>query len=120
MLILLTPPQSLIPLRTAALTDPAPSPRRQKLWESEFPLHGTLRDMSQYVFQCVTPEAEAVELLDESCPLISVRPVFRVLRVIEREGDKHEKLLLSQIGNLIGKSECQTASERGNGNRGWF
>ncbi|XP_043201055.1 phosphatidylinositol 4,5-bisphosphate 3-kinase catalytic subunit delta isoform-like [Amphibalanus amphitrite] len=77
---------------------------KQKLWESEFPLHGTLRDMSQYVFQCVTPEAEAVELLDESCPLISVRPVFRVLRVIEREGDKHEKLLLSQIGNLIGKN----------------
>ena len=61
--------------------------------------------MSQYVFQCVTPEAEVIELLDESFPLISVRPVFRMLRVIEREGDKHEKLLLSQIGNLIGKSE---------------
>ncbi|XP_037085817.1 phosphatidylinositol 4,5-bisphosphate 3-kinase catalytic subunit beta isoform-like [Pollicipes pollicipes] len=77
---------------------------KEKLWESRFPLRGTLRDMSQYVFQCVTPQAEAIELLDESCSLLSVRPVFRVLRVIEREGDKHEKLRMSQIGNLIGKN----------------
>lgn len=65
--------------------------------------------MGQYVFQCVTPQAELIELVDECCPLSSVRPVFRVLRVIEREGDKQEKLLKSQIGNLIGKSEFRCA-----------
>ena len=75
------------------------------LWEeaSKYPLHGTLRDASSYVFSCINSNAEAEELRDENRRLCDIRPFCSVLKLIEREGVKGDRNLDSQIGVLIGK-----------------
>lgn len=77
----------------------------QDLWDeaSKYPLHGTLKDASSYVFSCINANAEAEELRDETRRLCDIKPFCSVLKVIEREGVKGDRNLDSQIGLLIGK-----------------
>ncbi|RZF40704.1 hypothetical protein LSTR_LSTR007995 [Laodelphax striatellus] len=70
---------------------------------SKYPLHGTLHDASSYVFSCINSMAETEELLDENRRLSDVKPFVAVLRVVERKGDKAERVLNVQISHLIGK-----------------
>lgn len=79
----------------------------QDLWDeaSKYPLHGTLRDANSYVFSCINSMAEAEELRDENRRLCDIRPFCSVLKVIEREGEKGDKILDNQISHLIGKGE---------------
>lgn len=78
---------------------------KEDLWEeaSKYPLHGTLRDFSSYIFACINSMAENEELEDENKRLCDVRPFCCVLRLIERKGNKAEKSLNIQISHLIGK-----------------
>lgn len=79
----------------------------QDLWEeaSKFPLHGTLHDASSYVFSCINSMAESEELLDENRRLCDVKPFVAVFKLIERKGDKAERMLDIQISHLIGKGK---------------
>lgn len=99
----LMPNGVLIPLETnrnATLTE-----IKEDLWDeaSKYPLHGTLRDATSYVFSCINSMAEAEELRDENRRLCDIRPFCSVLKVIEREGEKGDKILDNQISHLIGK-----------------
>lgn len=49
--------------------------------------------------------AEAEELRDENRRLCDIRPFCSVLKVIEKEGEKGDKILDIQISHLIGKGE---------------
>ena len=77
-----------------------------RLWKEacNYPLFNMLKDASTYVFLCVNQKGKQEELLDESRPLIDVRPFRPLLKLIHRKGDNEEKLFNSHIGNLIGKS----------------
>lgn len=77
----------------------------QELWDraSEFPLFGTLHDLSSYHFACISERAETLELMDESKCLQEINPFMWILKVVERKGNETEKLLNIQIGQLIGK-----------------
>ncbi|XP_042215110.1 phosphatidylinositol 4,5-bisphosphate 3-kinase catalytic subunit delta isoform-like isoform X2 [Homarus americanus] len=78
---------------------------KEELWEraSEFPLFGTLHDLSSYHFACISHRAETVELMDESKCLQEINPFMWMLKVVERKGNETEKMLNLQIGQLIGK-----------------
>lgn len=77
----------------------------QELWDraSEYPLFGTLHDLSSYHFACISQQAETVELMDEKKCLQEINPFLFILKVVERKGNETEKLLNIQIGQLIGK-----------------
>lgn len=79
---------------------------KEDVWEAaqQLPLYGLLHDMDSYVFVCVNPTtAEQEEQIDELRRLCDVRPFQAVLRLVERKGDKAEKILNSQIRFLLGK-----------------
>ncbi|XP_023229587.1 phosphatidylinositol 4,5-bisphosphate 3-kinase catalytic subunit delta isoform-like isoform X2 [Centruroides sculpturatus] len=79
---------------------------KEDVWEEaqKHPLYGMLHDKQKYVFICVTPTtAEQEELVDEQRMLCDIRPFQAILKLVERKGDKAEKLLNAQIGSLIGK-----------------
>ncbi|CAH1772431.1 unnamed protein product [Owenia fusiformis] len=78
---------------------------KQNLWATakEYPLHKRLKDRNNYVFMCISSLAVREELVDESRRLNDIRPFQPMLKVVERTGNKEEKLLNSQISVLIGK-----------------
>ncbi|XP_014210084.1 phosphatidylinositol 4,5-bisphosphate 3-kinase catalytic subunit delta isoform [Copidosoma floridanum] len=75
------------------------------IWEeaSKYPLHGTLRSQSSYVFVCINSNSETEELRDESRRLCDIKPFCCILRLIEKQDNQSDKILDSQIGVLIGK-----------------
>ena len=79
----------------------------QELWDraSEFPLFGTLHDLSSYHFACISPQSETLELMDETKCLQDISPFMFILKVVERKGNETEKRLNLQIGQLIGKGK---------------
>ncbi|KAK7076708.1 Phosphatidylinositol 4,5-bisphosphate 3-kinase catalytic subunit beta isoform [Halocaridina rubra] len=78
---------------------------KEELWDqaSEYPLFGTLHDMSSYHFSCVSHRAERLELMDEGKCLQEINPFMYILKIVERKGNETEKMLNLQIGLLIGK-----------------
>ena len=76
------------------------------LWSeaSGFPLYNLLKDIRSYVFVCINQKGKSEELVDENRQLIDVRPFRPLLKLIERKGDREEKLLDSEISCLIGKN----------------
>lgn len=79
---------------------------KEELFEeaTKFPMHWTLQDASSYVFSCINSMAATEELLDESKRLCDVKPFEAVLRLIEKKGNKSEKMLNAHISHLIGKA----------------
>lgn len=77
-----------------------------KLWReaSNFPLYNFLKESTSYVFVCVNLQGKTEELVDENRQLIEARPFRPLLKLIERIGDREEKLHSSKIGNLLGKN----------------
>ncbi|XP_064642151.1 phosphatidylinositol 4,5-bisphosphate 3-kinase catalytic subunit beta isoform-like [Lineus longissimus] len=75
------------------------------LWvEAEkYPLYTFLGDMDCYLFMCVNSAALKEELVDESRRLIDIQPFHLMLRVVQKKGNRGEKLVNSQISFLIGK-----------------
>ena len=77
-----------------------------RLWAeaSNYPLFNLLKDIRSYVFVCINQKGKQEELVDENRQLIDVRPFRPLLKLIERKGDREEKLLNSEISCLIGKN----------------
>ena len=78
---------------------------KEELWceAKRFPLFAVLKEPSSYNFKCINSMAEKEDLMDETRRLADVRPFCSLLKVVEREGDRHEQTLNTKIGQLIGK-----------------
>ena len=76
-----------------------------RLWSEalRYPLFNLLKDMRSYVFVFINQKGKQEELVDENRQLIDVQPFRPLLKLIERKGDRDEKLLVSEISCLIGK-----------------
>lgn len=75
------------------------------LWNEarNYPLFNVLNEPGRYVFVYVTYSAEQEECLDESVPLSEIPYFKEVFKLVEKKGDKEEKLLNARISNLINK-----------------
>uniref|UniRef100_A0A8D9EW02 Phosphatidylinositol 4,5-bisphosphate 3-kinase catalytic subunit delta isoform n=1 Tax=Cacopsylla melanoneura TaxID=428564 RepID=A0A8D9EW02_9HEMI len=78
---------------------------KEDLWDeaAKYPLHGMLKDVSCYVFSLINNMAEHEEIHDENKRICDVKPFYRILKIVERQGDKADIILNSQISHLIGK-----------------
>ncbi|KAI8435273.1 hypothetical protein MSG28_003612 [Choristoneura fumiferana] len=80
---------------------------KEELWDKAegYPLYGMLHEMSGYVFQFVNSLAvlEEVSVDDENKRLRDIKPVFGVLKIVERSMRPGEQFLNMQISHLIGK-----------------
>ncbi|XP_074654318.1 phosphatidylinositol 4,5-bisphosphate 3-kinase catalytic subunit delta isoform-like [Tubulanus polymorphus] len=99
----LLPTGILIPMkvrRDSSLTE-----IKQKLWNEaeQYPLFLALQDVNCYIFACINRKAEKEELVDETRCFQDIQLFYPMLKVIERKGNRDEKLLDSRIGGLIGK-----------------
>ncbi|XP_035228755.1 phosphatidylinositol 4,5-bisphosphate 3-kinase catalytic subunit delta isoform-like [Stegodyphus dumicola] len=75
------------------------------VWETaqHCPLFSLLKDSECYVFQCINlTTAEREELVDEERRLCDVRPFQAFLRLVEKKGDKQEKIINSRLRSVIG------------------
>jgi len=74
------------------------------LWREakKYPLHNLLGDPSSYIFISITHDAEHEEFYDESRRLCDLRLFHPILKVIEPQGNKFEKILNSEIGLAVG------------------
>ena len=79
---------------------------KAKLWKaaSNYPFFNLLKDPASYVFVCINQNGKQEELVEETRQLVDVRPYRPLLKLIERKGDREEKILQSNIGVLIGKN----------------
>lgn len=75
------------------------------LWNEArgYPLFNVLNEPGRYVFVYVTYSAEQEECLDETKPLYEIPYFKEVFKLVEKKGDKEEKLLNARISNLINK-----------------
>lgn len=75
------------------------------LWNEAraYPLFDVLNEPGRYVFVYVTHSAEQEECLDETLPLCEIPYFKEVFKLVEKKGDKEEKLLNAHISNLINK-----------------
>nr|XP_006815238.1 PREDICTED: LOW QUALITY PROTEIN: phosphatidylinositol 4,5-bisphosphate 3-kinase catalytic subunit beta isoform-like [Saccoglossus kowalevskii] len=78
---------------------------KKDLWREAktYPLFSRLADMRSYVFMCINQTAELEELVDEKRRLCDVKPFRPVLKLANKEGNRKEQILNSQISVLIGK-----------------
>lgn len=100
----LLPTGLLIPIRVKAGS--CLSEIKSLLWSTaiNYPLFNLLKDIRSYVFVCINQKGKSEELVDENRQLIDVRPFRPLLKLIERKGDREEKLLNAEISCLIGKN----------------
>lgn len=68
-----------------------------------YPLFNVLNEPGRYVFVYVTHSAEQEECLDESKQLHEIPYFKEVFKLVEKKGDKEEKLLNARISSLINK-----------------
>jgi len=75
------------------------------LWNEakKLPLFDVLHEPGRYVFVYVTCNAEQEECLDETKQLADIPLYKEVFKLVERKGDKEEKVLNARISNLINK-----------------
>ncbi|XP_070560385.1 phosphatidylinositol 4,5-bisphosphate 3-kinase catalytic subunit beta isoform-like [Ptychodera flava] len=78
---------------------------KKDLWSeaANYPLFSRLMDMKSYVFMCINQTAELEELIDEKRRICDVKPFRPVLKLVNKEGNRKEQILNSQISVLIGK-----------------
>lgn len=67
----------------------------------KYPLYQLLQDESSYIFVSVTQEAEREEFFDETRRLCDLRLFQPFLKVIEPVGNREEKILNREIGEII-------------------
>ncbi|KAG1683794.1 Phosphatidylinositol 4,5-bisphosphate 3-kinase catalytic subunit alpha isoform [Nymphon striatum] len=77
---------------------------KSNLWHEakKFPLFHLLSEPSSYICVAITQEAEREEFYDETKRLCDLRLFQLVLKIIEPEGNKEEKMLNYEIGLAIG------------------
>lgn len=78
---------------------------KDRLWEQAkpLPLYNLLKQPEWYTLVFVNRKAEQEECLDESrrfCDINMYKPIFKV---VEKKGDREEKIMSTKIGWLIGK-----------------
>ena len=79
------------------------------------PLYHRLLEPGRYSFIFINNSAEQEEIVDEERLLSDVRPYASVLRLVERKGDREEKVASAKISMLIGKGLFEfTAMEKDN------
>lgn len=78
---------------------------KMTLWNEakKLPLFDVLHEPGRYVFVYVTCNAEQEECLDETKQLGDIPLYKEVFKLVERKGDKEEKVLNARISNLINK-----------------
>lgn len=99
----LLPTGLLIPIRCRL--DITLEELKTTLWNEArgYPLFNVLNEPGRYVFVYVTYSAEQEECLDETKQIYEI-PYFKlVFKLVEKKGDKEEKLLNARISNLINK-----------------
>lgn len=81
---------------------------KTRVWEEArcYPLFSLLQEKSSYAFVCVNRKGKQEELLDESQSLVEIKPYKPLLKLIQRKGDREEKLFSSSMSALIGKNLC--------------
>ena len=79
---------------------------KSKLWReaASYPLFNILKDPDSYKFVSITQDAEREEFYDESRRLCDLRLFQPVLKVVEPEGNKEEKIANSKISQCLGVS----------------
>ncbi|ELU18517.1 hypothetical protein CAPTEDRAFT_18019 [Capitella teleta] len=78
---------------------------KEMIWKEapKYPLYSLLKDKNTYVLMCIDEMASKVELEDESQRLSEVRPFHPMVKVIEKKGNRAEKVINAQISILLGK-----------------
>jgi len=78
---------------------------KQSLWVTAkaYPLYDRLKRPESYTLVFVNRQAEQEECLDESQRLCDIRMYKPIFKVVEKKGDREEKILSNKIGWLIGK-----------------
>lgn len=78
---------------------------KQSLWVTSkgYPLYDRLKRPESYTLVFVNRQAEQEECLDESQRLCDIRMYKPIFKVVEKKGDREEKILSNKIGWLIGK-----------------
>ncbi len=73
---------------------------KMQLWKEakRYPLFSLLSDPSVYIFVSITQDAEREEYYDETRRLCDLRLFQPILKVVEPEGNRVEKMLNSDIG----------------------
>ena len=104
-------------LRVDCSLDSPLSSIKSELWKSaqHCPLYHRLLEPGRYSFVFINGSAEQEEVVDEERLLREVRPYASVLRLVERKGDREEKITSAKISMLIGKGLFEfTAMEKDN------
>lgn len=75
-----------------------------ELWAKarNFPLYEKLLDPASYIFVSITQDARKEEFYDETRRLCGLRLFQPILKVVEPEGNREEKMLNYEIGMTIG------------------
>ncbi|XP_040576946.1 phosphatidylinositol 4,5-bisphosphate 3-kinase catalytic subunit alpha isoform [Lepeophtheirus salmonis] len=74
------------------------------LWREahNYPLFHLLLDAHSYIFVSITQDGEKEEFFDESRRLCDLRLFQAILKLVEPQGNKEEKILNSEIGIALG------------------
>lgn len=85
---------------------------KSQLWQKAqtCPLYHRLLEPGRYSFVFINGSAEQEEVVDEERLLCDVRPYASVLRLVERKGDREEKIVSAKISMLIGKGLFEFAA----------
>jgi phosphatidylinositol-4,5-bisphosphate 3-kinase len=78
---------------------------KEEIWREapKYPLYSMLKDKNTYVLMCINEMACKVELEDETQRLSDARLFHPMVKVIEKKGNRAEKILSAQISVLLGK-----------------
>lgn len=79
---------------------------KAELWNQakKYPLFNILRQPEWYTLVFVNQKAEQEECLDESQRLCDIRMYKPLFKVVEKKGDREEKIFSTKLGFLIGKN----------------
>lgn len=79
-----------------------------------YPLFGTLHDMSVYLFRFINSMAQSEEATDETRRLCDIKPTAAVLIITEIVPEKADHTLNVQISHLIGKRKLTKTKQEQN------
>ena len=75
---------------------------KTNLWKEakKYPLHSLLSDPGSYIFVSISQDANREEFYDETRRLCDLRLFQPILKVVEPKGNRDEKMLNYEIGQL--------------------
>ncbi len=98
----LLPNGVIIPLR--CYRDSPLDTIKNELWReaTNYPLYHILKDRSNYIFVSITQDAEREEFFDENKRLCDLRLFQPILKLVEPEGNREEKIASAEISQALG------------------